>query len=142
MGIIRMPINNRFLNDFLTLSRVTDTKNFNPFYFGHHKEERNKRNKKPAGGIMAKTAKIPMGYISSVTSVTKRNKRNISDLDSKRNSVTTPPFRGVVRYAAPDPAKELARLKAEVLAFCNGYISRGYHAEGVALTRLRKAAER
>ena len=99
---------------------------------------------------MAKTIAKLNDYASSVTSVTKRNKRNKSDLDSKRNSVTTPPFRGVVRYACPgpvqkpprDPAEELALLKAEVLTYCNSYTSRGYHTEGVALARLRKAAER
>jgi hypothetical protein len=36
----------------------------------------------------------------------------------------------------------LALLKAEVLTYCNGYISRGIHAEGVAMARLRKLAER
>ena len=99
---------------------------------------------------MAKTVTKLNDCASSVTSVTKRNKRNKSDLDSKRNSVTTPPLRGVVRYACPgsvqkpprDPAKELALLKAEVAIYLNTYISRGYHAEGVALARLRKAAER
>jgi len=83
-------------------------------------------------------------------------------LDSKRNSVTAPPFRGAVRYACPGSvqkspedlldilgiataAEQLARdfqfLKNEVLIYCNTYVSRGYHAEGVALARLRKAAE-
>jgi hypothetical protein len=100
---------------------------------------------------------------ASVTSVTKRNKRNISTLDSKRNNVTTPPVGGLLCYACPGSvqkppdelldvlaiataAKQLARdfqlLKNEVLTYCNTYISRGYHAEGVALVRLRKAAER
>ena len=85
-----------------------------------------------------------------MTSVTKRNKRNELKLDSKRNNVTSPPLRGDVCYACPGGvqktsgglAEALALLKAEVLTYCNSYISRGYHAEGVALDRLRKAVER
>ncbi len=46
------------------------------------------------------------------------------------------------KEAASNVAEELARLKAEVLTFCNGYISRGIHAEGLALAKLRKLAER
>lgn len=53
---------------------------------GKGKTKRNKRNKMPAEGIMAKTVTKLDDYTSSVTSVTKRNKRNKSNLDS---SVTT-----------------------------------------------------
>jgi len=81
-----------------------------------------------------------------VTSVTKRNKRNELKLDSKRNNVTSPPLRGDVCYACPGGVqraiRNLVTLKAEVLLYVNGYTSRGYHAEGLALARLRKAAER
>ena len=95
---------------------------------------------------MVKMATNPTSYVSSVTSVTKRDKRDKSHLGNRRDSVTTPPVGGLSCHACPGAEKKtleaLALLKAEVLTFCNGYISRGLHAEGVALARLRKAAER
>jgi len=38
-------------------------------------------------------------------------------------------------------ADRLETLQAEVLIFLDGFISRGAHAEGVAMDRLRKAVE-
>ena len=35
----------------------------------------------------------------------------------------------------------LDRLRAEVLGYCSGYTARGMHAEGLALAKLKKAAE-
>ena len=97
-----------------------------------------------------KTTIILTPYDPSVTSVTKRDKRDKSHLGNRRDSVTTPPVGGLSCHACPepvqnpprDPAKELALLKAEVVIYLNTYISRGYHAEGIALVRLRKAIER
>jgi len=40
-----------------------------------------------------------------VTNVTKRNIGNKLKLDSKRNNVTSPPFRGDVCYACPGRLK-------------------------------------
>jgi hypothetical protein len=98
-----------------------------------------------------------------MTSVTKRNKRNKLKLDSKRNNVTSPPYRGDVCYACPGAGKKapgelidilalatagerLARdyrlLQSEVLKYLDGYTSRGMAAEDRALVRLRKAVER
>lgn len=39
-------------------------------------------------------------------------------------------------------ARDYQILQAEVLRYLDSYTSRGYHAEGIALARLRKAAER
>ena len=87
---------------------------------------------------------------TSVTSVTKRDKRDILKIGLRAVKRDNPPFRGVSRHAIPgeiqktprDPVKELALLKAEVLIFLNGFISRSYQAESRAMARLRKAAER
>jgi len=38
-------------------------------------------------------------------------------------------------------ADRLETLQAEVLIFLDGFISRGAHAEGIALARLREAAK-
>ena len=35
----------------------------------------------------------------------------------------------------------LDRLRAEVREYCSGYVARGMQAEGIALDKLRKAAE-
>jgi hypothetical protein len=117
-----------------------------PFYFGHRKEGVTKRDKKTTGEIMAKSTIKPAHYTSSVTSVTKRDKRDKSHLGNRRDSVTTPPVGGLSCHACPgtvqNPLEDLAVLKAEVLRYVHGYTSRGYHAEGMALARLRKAAER
>jgi len=95
---------------------------------------------------MVEAAMKTAPYVPSVTSVTKRDKRDKLKLDNRRDSVTTPPVGGLSCNACPGAGKkaieDLARLKAEVLTFCNGYISRGYHAEGVALAKLRRLAER
>jgi hypothetical protein len=116
------------------------------FYFGHIKEGVTKRDKRTSRGIIVKNATKPTPYISSVTSVTKRDKRDKSHLGNRRDSVTTPPVGGLSCHACPgtvqNPLKDLAVLKAEVLRYVDGYTSRGYHAEGIALARLRKAAER
>jgi len=78
----------------------------------------------------------------SGTSGTKRDKREKLKLGNSGLTRDNPPYRGGPVSRCPrDFEKELARLKAEVLAFCDGYTSRGIHAEGVALARLRKAAE-
>ena len=81
-----------------------------------------------------------------MTNVTARDKRDISKTGLRAVKRDSPFFRRAVTSRHPTTeqilAKELALLKAEVLTFCNGYISRGLHAEGVALARLRKAAER
>jgi len=39
-------------------------------------------------------------------------------------------------------ADRLEHLRAEVLRYLDGYTGRGVRSEGLALTRLRKAAER
>jgi hypothetical protein len=44
--------------------------------------------------------------------------------------------------SAEGNADRLEHLRAEVLAYLDGYTSRGIAAEGRALARLRKAAER
>ena len=95
---------------------------------------------------MEKTSFNPAGYIPGVTSVTKRDKRDKLKLDNRRDSVTTHPVGVLSCNACPGSVQKAIRnlvlLKAEVLRYVNGYTSRGYHAEGVALIRLRKAAER
>jgi len=105
-----------------------------------------KRDKKTTEGFMVVTAIKTAPYVPSVTSVTKRDKRDKSHLGNRRDSVTTPPVGGLSCHACPgtvqNPLEDLAVLKAEVLRYVHGYTSRGYHAEGMALARLRKAAER
>jgi hypothetical protein len=109
-----------------------------------------KRDKKTTEGFMVETAIKTAPYVPSVTSVTKRDKRDKSHLGNRRDSVTTPPVGGLSCHACPgtvqktseELAEALALLKAEVVIYLNSYISRGMHAEGVALARLRKAAER
>lgn len=95
---------------------------------------------------MGKNVTKTKRYRPSVTSVTKRNKRNILDLDNRRNSVTRDPLGSCGCYACPGDVQkainDLVDLKAEVFRYLNAYTSRGYHAEGVALARLRKATER
>jgi len=102
--------------------------------------------RKQPRGIKLKTTIILTPYDPSVTSVTKRDKRDKSHLGNRRDSVTTPPVGGLSCHACPgtvqNPLEDLAILKAEVLRYVHGYTSRGYHAEGMALARLRKAAER
>jgi len=78
---------------------------------------------------------------ASGTNGTKRDKREILKLDTSGTHGTTPPIGGCPCPAAPDLQKTLDLLRAEVVIYLNTYISRGYHAEGVALARLRKAAE-
>jgi len=63
-------------------------------------------------------------------------------LGRERDSVTESTVGTPSRHATPDHEKALALLKAEVTIYLNTYTSRGYHAEGMALARLRKAAER
>jgi len=46
-----------------------------------------------------------------------------------------------ITTAAMELAKDYQKLKAEVLAYLDGYTSRGMRAEGRALARLRKAVE-
>ena len=48
----------------------------------------------------------------SVTSVTKRDKRDIFNLGIERDSVTTPPYRGVVMSRYPGPVKSHTPLEA------------------------------
>jgi hypothetical protein len=79
---------------------------------------------------------------ASGTNGTKRDKRDFSTLDRSGTHGTTPPIGGCPCPAAPDLQKTLDLLRAEVVIYLNSYISRGMHAEGVALARLRKAAER
>ena len=81
-----------------------------------------------------------------MTNVTKRDKRDIPKTGLRAVKRDGPFFRKAVasRHPAPvqNPLEDLAILKAEVLRYVHGYTSRGYHAEGMALARLRKAAER
>ena len=112
---------------------------------------------------MAKTGTKSGCCRVSVTSVTKRNKRNLLRLDSKRNNVTSPPFRGDVCYACPgsvqnelgalpdllgissaamELAKDFQLLRSEVLRYLDGYTGRGVRSEGLALARLRKTVDR
>jgi hypothetical protein len=63
-------------------------------------------------------------------------------LGIERDNVTESTVGTPSCHATPDPLKILATLKAEVRLYLDGYTSRGYHAEGMALARLRKAAER
>lgn len=112
---------------------------------------------------MKKAAFNPQGYIPSVTSVTKRDKRDKSHLGNRRDSVTTPPVGGLSCHACPGGVQKAPRelidilaiatagerlardyqlLRSEVLKYLDGYTSRGMRAEGRALARLRKAAER
>jgi hypothetical protein len=74
--------------------------------------------------------------------VTRRDKRDLLNSGIERDSVTERPVGSPSRHATPDLEKSLALLRAEVMIYLNTYISRGYHAEGIALARLRKAAER
>lgn len=99
--------------------------------------------KKPTEGIMAKTVTKLDNCTPSVTSVTKRNKRNKLKLDSSVTTVTRDPLGSCDCYACPGSVQKainnLVALKTEVLLYLNAYTSRGYHAEGIALVRLRKA---
>jgi hypothetical protein len=80
------------------------------------------------------------------TSVTKRDKSDIQKTGLRAVKRDGPFFRRAVASRHPTTeqilAKELALLKAEVLIFLNGFISRSYQAESRAMARLRKAAER
>jgi len=55
---------------------------------------------------MRKTVFNPEGYIPSVTSVTKRDKRDLSHLDSSVTNVTTPPVGGLSCHACPGAVPE------------------------------------
>jgi len=99
---------------------------------------------------MAKNTTKPRHCILSVTGVTKRDKRDFEKLGLRAVKRDSPLFREAVASRHPRDlqktpeglAEDLAVLKAEVLRYVHGYTSRGYHAEGMALARLRKAAER
>jgi hypothetical protein len=79
---------------------------------------------------------------SSGTNGTKRDKGEILKLDTSGTHGTTPPIGGCPCPAAPDAKKTVAFLEAEIRLYLDGYTSRGYHAEGRALLRLRKAVDR
>lgn len=81
-----------------------------------------------------------------MTTVTNRDKRKILETGLRAVKRDGPFFRRAVASRHPTSeqilAKELALLKAEALCYLDGYTTRGYHAEGRALARLRKAVER